>query len=199
MQAASPKCFDKLARDPRTADPADPNKPETVMGRVQVCSWVIPYDPDQENDEVMDYGVIWVQSSIDPRNGYCANLANTKIRLPYGEGRVTGRSPHRSLIVSQPREKNVALAVNAAGHGPTGTVFNHYRLHPKTLEIAYERVKKGRVYINRWRGVAGEHKHLAFATGLKLSWLAKEGAPTFLPRLRYNFVVPNDETKKACG
>ncbi|MEA2498434.1 MAG: hypothetical protein QOH26_839 [Actinomycetota bacterium] len=190
------RCYDILEKDEGTArDPKD----QTVMARVRLCSWLVSYDHNEETDAVNDYGAAWSQTSIDMRNGYCVRQANTKIRLPYGEGTVLGRTPHQSLTISAPQRKNVALALNPPGDGEEGTVSQHFRLYPDELRVIFKRVDKGRLYVTRWNGKATDDQTLSFAAGVAMSWNAVDGSPKFLPRLNYRFIVPNDNTPRVCG
>jgi hypothetical protein len=197
-----PTCFNKLERDPRT-DPNPRNgsdKDQTVMAQVRLCSWLLTYDPDQDGNISRDYGAAWVQTSIDARNGYCVRNANTKIRLPLDEGTAGGRTPHRSVTIASPRRKNVSLKVAPANAtGRDATIAQHFRLYPKSLEVAYKVVENGRLYLNNWKGHATDEQTLSFATGVKMSWLTSNGSPEFLPRFKYHFIVPDDDTPRVCG
>ena len=190
------RCYDILEKDEGTArDPKD----QTVMARVRLCSWLVSYDHNKENDAVNDYGAAWVQTSIDTRNGYCVRQANTKLRLPFGEGRVMGRTPHQSLSVIAPQRKNVSLTIDPPGKGPEGLVSQHFRLYPDEMRVIFKRVENGRLYVTRWNGKATDDQTISFAAGVSMSWAALEGSPKFLPRLNYRFIVPDDDTPRVCG
>ncbi|MEA2460329.1 MAG: hypothetical protein QOH90_506 [Actinomycetota bacterium] len=201
LDAGKPKCYTKLERDEGT-DP-DPrngtNKDQTVMARVQLCSWLIQYDADQETDAVRNYGIGWVQTNIDGRNGYCTKRANTKITVDPADAKVYDRTPKRSVVLSSPRRKDVHLWSNASGHGEVGTVAQHFQLFPNKWLVESKLTDKGRKYMNLWKGKATPDLDLSFAAGVKLSWVESEGTPGFLPRLSYGFIKPNEATPAVCG
>lgn len=200
LSAGTARCSTKLERDFRT-DPDPKNgtdKDQVVMARVRLCSWLVSYDPKEENDSSRDYGIAYVQTSIDSRNGYCVGQANTKLRIPY-TATTYGHSPDKSVTVASPRRKNVRLFINASGHGPAATLAQHYLLYPKELKALVKQKEKGELFVSRYNGRAKDNQKLAFAEGVKISWLASEGSPSFLPRLNYSFIIPSKATNRVCG
>lgn len=159
------------------------------VARVKLCSWLIKFDPNAENDRALNYGFMWAQSTIRPLNGYCALRVETKIRLPYGKGNVYNRTPHRSIQIDAPRDKRAILRTAARGHSSqTGTATQTYRLQPRELEVRFRRGNLGRVWSTVWRGKTA--RKLGFVNALSTSWTAAEGAPTFVPKVNYRFVDP---------
>jgi hypothetical protein len=200
LALSNPKCYSRLARDPLTdQNPKDgTNKDETVMGRVRLCTWLIKYNSEKESDAARDYGVAWVQTTIDARNGYCVGRANTKLRIPYS-AMTYGVTPKNDSQVTTPTRRHVQLFLNASGHGAAATVSQDFWQYPNKLLALTRQTDKGKLFISRYLGRAKDNQKLGFAEGVKMSWVASDGAPTYLPRLKYNFIIPNKHTNRTCG
>jgi hypothetical protein len=200
LRADAARCNTKLERDPRT-DPNPrnhSNKDQVIMARVRLCSWLVAYDPSQENDAARDYGIAYVQTKINTENRYCLGQANTKLRIPFS-AKTYGQSPAKTVTTSKTRTKNVHLFLNASGHGSAATLDQSFLLHPDELKAIVRQRPKGQLFVSRFNGHVRPKRTSAFALGVKMSWLASEGTPSFLPRLNYDFIIPNGPTPQACG
>ncbi len=82
----------------------------------QVCLWWFRYAPVAETNLARDYGILWLQASLDPRSGFCLDRAKIGLRAKEQFEPLAGPLPRK---ISVGKAKNVLIRVrsDANGHG----------------------------------------------------------------------------------
>ncbi len=157
-----------------------------VVARAKVCLFLYSFDPEMEDDDARDYGVMWAQSNVDTSDGWCAFTVHTEIYIPT-DMPVHNRVP-RAQKIAKRKKVTWKMTVDANGHAAeNGTVKKSLTLYRR--ELTRSRRADGS-YENRdvvrltWRGETAQK--LGFVSGLEVSWPSDGGAPEEVPfRVEY--------------
>lgn len=155
-----------------------------VVARAKICLFLYSFDAAMEDDETNDYGVMWAQTNVDTRGGWCAFNVHTEVYLP-SEMPIHNRVPKAQKI---PGRKKVAwkLNVDASGHASeAGTVKKALTLFPSALSRSRKDAGDGMDLVRvTWRGETAAK--LGFVSGLEVSWPVETGPPDAVPfRVEY--------------
>ncbi|MDQ3956940.1 MAG: hypothetical protein M3273_01325 [Actinomycetota bacterium] len=159
---------------------------DEVVARAKICLFLYSFDPDQEEDEADDYGVMWAQTNVDTQGGWCAVTVHTEIYIPSWMP-VHNRVPKAREIPKKTKDVT-KLTVDADGHAlEEASVKKAYTLYPKALSRSRRDAKghKGQDLVRvTWRGETAEK--LGFVSGLEVSWPVETGPPEEVPfRVEY--------------
>jgi hypothetical protein len=174
-----------LAYDDQFSGPECTRQIQKTNGQVnavtRLCAFFYKFDPNSETDATHDYGVWWVQSSITPKNGWCATSTSTDLDIDQA-------SPFEPLKAAPDRETDVTatervvakLVVDDDGNATTnGVIKQHFLLYPDKLVPRL--LKKAHVLKLKWYG-ASKHA-LSFAGGAEVEWTAGGDPPAVSPNL----------------
>lgn len=141
-----------------------------VIATSRSCLRFYAFDPGKENNSRRDFGVVWLQSNVNARTGWCATQVRSVIDFPR-RVRTLGTTPgsHRS---SNARRIRARLRVSNATDKP-GTIQNGFEMYPRRLLTGL--VDQKTSFRATWRG--STRRALGFAQGVELSWRANAGAP----------------------
>lgn len=150
-----------------------------TIAKLKVCAFPFIFAPGSESDAVNDYGAIWIQSQVVPRNGFCVKKANTDVTLdadvPVHSTAPRGRTSDRTRRV---RVELVVDAQGAAEAADFGRIENTFVMRKGKLSRRNVVDDAGsRLVRLSWRG--STRKKIAFAHGIETSWAAAGDAPTF--------------------
>lgn len=137
-----------------------------TIAKVESCLRLYEFDALMETDPLRTYGVGWVQTTVNPVNGWCATKVDSTMMLPDS---VTQHSsaPARKIEVDGPSRATVKITTDAAGHAlQNGSVAQSFTLFPKLLKP--DTSNGGRTLTTTWKG--RESSTLAFALGAEISW-----------------------------
>jgi hypothetical protein len=157
-----------------------------LVARVRLCYRVFLFDPDSEDSEGRDYGVIWLQSSVDAEPGWCTTAVRTSALISEG-GRAHDYSPAAKITADGRKRVKRTLKVDAQGNADqNGRITQSFVIFPKRV---VPRLSKGgeQRFKLIWRGSTA--RRLAFATGVEISWPAAGGSPQIDPKLTYDFAA----------
>ncbi|HEV2756356.1 MAG TPA: hypothetical protein VG318_11350 [Actinomycetota bacterium] len=155
-----------------------------VVARAKICLFLYSFDSEMEDDDANDYGVMWAQTNVDTRGGWCAFTVHTEVSIPE-DMPIHNRVPKARDI---PKRIGVTskLVVDAGGHATEkGSVKKRMTLYPDSLSRSR---KDGdddtdRVRVT-WRGETAAK--LGFVSGLEVSWPVDDGPPAAVPfRVEY--------------
>ncbi|MFN2588866.1 MAG: hypothetical protein ABR613_12220 [Actinomycetota bacterium] len=157
-----------------------------VVARAKICLFLYSFDPDTEDDDANDYGVMWAQTNVDTRGGWCAVTVHTELYIPE-DMPIHNRVPKARDIPKRTRV-TAKLAVDADGHASEkGSVKKRMTLYPESLsrsrrdDDTYEDKDLVRV---TWRGETAAK--LGFVSGMEVSWPVDGGPPDAVPfRVEY--------------
>lgn len=170
---------------------ANVTRNDEKLAAVRLCSTLYALDPATDGDEANDYGVLWVQSNVDAKNGWCASRVRTKALVKSG-GTLYDVAPGKTAKTSKRQKVRVRLTLDAHENPEsTSTLTQRYLLFPRRVKPLVEATKQGTRVTTEWLGSAG--RKLAFAMGLELSWPAGIGSPEMSPSMTYKF-----EKKGSC-
>ncbi len=150
-----------------------------VIARGKSCLRIYSYSPASETDTQRNYGVVWLQSNVDARAGWCASLVRSDIDLP-GVIDVESKAPP-SMDIGRRKVYETALTTDAAGTGTEeASVRQSQILYPKLVRTTIN--DDTNVYRLKWRGL--RDAKLGFASGVEVSWPVEESPRTTF-RLTY--------------
>lgn len=164
------------SRDPRVSGPLslagskcgpDEAKHEgKTIAKVKSCLWLYEFDSTRETDLLRNYGVGWVQTTVNPVNGWCATKVDSNLNLPV-DMRRHSTAPTRRVQVARASRTTVKLKVDADGHAiEKASVAQSFKIFPKSWKPTLS--DDGRKIGTVWRG--RESSTLAFALGAEVSW-----------------------------
>ena len=159
---------------------------DEVVARAKICLFLYSFDPDMEDDEGRDYGVMWAQTNVDTGGGWCAFKVHTEVYIPK-DMPLHAKVP-RAQKIAQRKKVVWKLKVDAEGHAAEeASVKKGLTLYPHSLSRsrrdseAYENADLIRV---TWRGETAEK--LGFVSGFEVSWPQDDGPPDAVPfRVEY--------------
>ena len=155
-----------------------------VVARAKICLFLYSFDPDMEDDEERDYGVMWAQTNVDTAGGWCAFKVHTEVYVPE-DMPLHARVPKAQKITK--RKKVVwKLDVDAEGHAAdAATVKKGLTLYPDSLSRSRREAGDDTDLVRvTWRGQTAEK--LGFVSGFEVSWPAEGGPPDAVPfRVEY--------------
>ena len=139
-----------------------------VVAAGKTCLRIYTFDPSAETDPDRNYGVVWLQSNVNARRGWCAAEVFSDVDLP-SDIRVETREP-RSMELKRKKVYETALTVTAAGNASDAaddtTIKQTQILYPQTIKSRVRR--RGNVFRLKWSGLKDEK--LGFASGAEVSW-----------------------------
>lgn len=155
-----------------------------IVARAKICLFLYSFDPDSEDDEERDYGVMWAQTNVDTGGGWCAFRVHTEVYIPE-DMPMHAKVPRAQEI---PKRKKVTwtLNVDAEGHADDeATVKKSLTLYPRELSRSRRDAGDDRDLVRvTWRGETAEK--LGFVSGFEVSWPEDEGPPDAVPfRVEY--------------
>ena len=164
------------SKEPRVSGPLEVQSQDCLPHQVKyggktiallnACVWLYEFDLTMETDALRNYGVAWVQTTVDATNGWCATKVNSEVSLPQDVQR-HGYAPRRKLARRKPARATVKLKVDAEGYAvEDAAISQRFNLFPKTWRPTL--ADNGRSVITTWTG--RESSKLAFAHGVEFSW-----------------------------
>lgn len=153
-----------------------------VIATAESCLYFHTLDPLKETDEERDFGVIWLQTTVNARRGWCTSEVTSDINLPGGVT-VHSSTPH-SRSVGRVRAMTSEIVADAQGKARrAGVVKKSFTLYPRGIEAYFNNARSR--YRVRWNGSTKEK--LGFASGLELSWPRRDPPLSFSSSLTYQF------------
>jgi hypothetical protein len=176
LQAADdPKVSDNLeAQGKKCATERDEHEGK-VVAVIKACQRFYTLDPAAEDSETRDYGVFWLQTTIEPKPGWCVTSAKSDMVLP-SRAKVAARTPDVEETAKKSKRLKTDLSADAAGHAATpGSISQTSTLYPDKQTPSLKKRTKTTQFRVHWTGSSGEQ--LAFVSGVHVSWATDEGAP----------------------
>ena len=170
------------ARDrPRVSGPLDPRardcktRWERWRGRIiavaRSCVRFYRFRPGFETDTRRNYGVVWLQTTVDSRRSWCTSIVRSDIDIPLG-ARLHERAPD-AFNARTARPVRTRLNVGARGFAlERAVVHKRFTLFPRRLRS--HRNAAARAWRTVWHG--STKAVVAAASGIAISW-PQEAAP----------------------
>ena len=131
----------------------------------KACSYSYTFRRSEDRDLARNYGVFWFQTTIDPRNGFCASNVTATIRVPRGY-EIENKAPNFANTSSRTRD-TARLRVDAGGGRQNDAVLkNSYTLFRRSVKPNLD----GRKLTVEWNGGTG--RTVALALGVEVSYPA---------------------------
>ena len=157
-----------------------------VVARAKICLFLYSFDPESEDDDERDYGVMWAQTNVDTGGGWCAFKVHTEVYIP--EDMPMHAKVPRAQDIAKRKKVTWTLKADAEGHAAEeASVKKGLTLFPKSLSRsrrADESYKATDLVRVTWRGETAEK--LGFVSGFEVSWPEADGPPDAVPfRVEY--------------
>jgi hypothetical protein len=149
-----------------TAGSCDTGRPRAggqVAVVLRACSDVYTFKAGKETDPNRNYDVIWLQTTVEPRNGYCATDATSTLTVPKGS-RIERKAPRKKRTDERIRYQTRLVAKAGGTAVNNGVVKQGFALYPRIMDPTLE----GRTLTLEWRGRTS--KTVAFALGVEVSY-----------------------------
>lgn len=155
-----------------------------IVARAKICLFLYAFDPEAEDDDARDYGVMWAQTNVDTGGGWCAFRVHTEVYIPE-EMPMHAKVPRAQEV---PARKKVVwkLGVDAEDHATeAGSVKKSLTLYPREVSRSRREAKDGQDLVRvSWRGETAAK--LGFVSGFEVSWPSEDGPPDAVPfRVEY--------------
>ena len=155
-----------------------------IVAAGKTCLRIYTFDQGAETDQDNNYGVVWLQSNVNARRGWCAGEVVSDVDLP-PDITVETRAP-RSMELRRKKVYDTVLTANAAGNASDTAETTRVRqtqvLYPKTIRSRV--LAKDNIFRLKWTGLRNEK--LGFASGAEVSWAdTPEGPGDITFRLNY--------------
>ena len=171
----------KCDRKTRTSD-------GQTVAVIKRCLRFYSFDTTAESGVESDFGVVWLQSNVDSRNGWCTKRAASDVLLPEGV-QVHSFSPKGPTEIEQVRTFTTRLVADAGGYATDeGRVSQQWVAYP--MKVRGLMRDEGRTFRVKWAGTT--KAKLAFAGGVEISW-PPETPPDGLS-YRLNFALGSPDT-----
>jgi hypothetical protein len=127
------------------------------------CLRFYTYDPASESALDRDYGALWLQSTVNPVDGWCTTRTGSKIILPKDLG-LHSRAPRKKRTIEERGPFTTTLDVTVEDNGAAASIAQDWIAYPRSLKPSLTE----RVFKLGWGGKTGAK--LAFAHGIEISW-----------------------------
>lgn len=170
-----PKVSDNLASQGKKCATERDKHDGVVVAVVKACQRFYTLDTAAETNEERDFGAFWLQSTIDPKPGWCVTSGSSDIVFP-SRFTVVSKAPDAAETAKKSKRLKTTLSVDAGGDaGTPGSISQSSTLYPDTQTPLVKRGEKKTKLRLKWSGSSGEK--LAFVSGVQISWATDEGAP----------------------
>ena len=130
------------------------------------CIWLYEFNKAMETDLARSYGAGWVQTTVDPVNGWCATKVASELSVP-GTVTLHNSAPQRRVTTKKKTRTRVKLNLDAEGNAvDEANISQRFNLYPRKMWTAIP--DSNRAVQTTWRG--RESSKLAFALGAEISW-----------------------------
>ena len=137
-----------------------------ALAKVHSCVRLYEFDSVMETDVTRTFGVAWVQTNIDPLNGWCATKARAEVILPDTVSQ-HARVPIRQIDSNKRDRVKVKLTARADGFAiQNATIAQSIDVYPDSLDAKI--ADGGRIVRTEWKGE--ESDELAFVSAAEISW-----------------------------
>jgi hypothetical protein len=170
-----PKVSDNLESQGKKCATERDKHDGVVVAVVKACQRFYTLDTASETNESRDYGAFWLQSTIDPKPGWCATSGSSDIVFP-ARLVLVSKTPEAEETTKKSKRLKTELIVDAGGNASTaGSISQSSTLYPDKQTPSVTRKEKNTRLRLKWTGSSGEK--LAFVSGVQISWSAEEGPP----------------------
>ena len=140
--------------------------PDGKIGVVtRACIYAYTFDSGEETDAERDYGVAWVQTYAEPKNGWC--LSRVKSDVINQNDNISAKAPRVNRTFSRGRRFVTRLRSDANGAANTdGIVRNAVRMRPGRLRSVNR--DGGKTFRLVWSGATA--RPVAFTVGIESNW-----------------------------
>lgn len=185
-EASGPLSFEGRSCEQKEEVFKDPvtGKRETVAV-AEACVLLYVYDPAKEDDGARDYGIVWLQTTVDARNGWCATKVKSDLTIT-DDAKLFEHDPKKTIETKHKERVKVSVTTNAQDHGEgTGRLKQSFTLRPERLKPSLEEKASASLFRLRWTGQT--NKKLAFVSGVEISWDAEDSVDSMSSGLSYEF------------
>ena len=154
-----------------------------VVAVGKTCLRVYLLDPESETDANRNYGVVWLQSNLNSRNGWCGIKVQSDVSLP-SDVVVERRAPRGVTTIGRRKRMTTRITATANGTASTnGVVSAEATVYPREIR---SRLLQEPEQVFRLRWVGSSARKLAFASGAEISWPADSAPRGISFRLNYS-------------
>lgn len=156
-----------------------------VVAVFKICLQWYRFAPADETDPDKNYGALWIQATVDAKNGWCTRQMKVETVLPKKGTLTKAPRPGKTVRVAGGTKKVTSkLTVDAGGATETpGEIKQSYLVRKGTLRARFK--SDANLYRLKWDG--NSPKLLAMAKGIELEWPSTGSPPITTSAVRGNF------------
>lgn len=163
----------------------DPDSGRETVAVAEACVLLYLYDPAAEQDSKNDYGVVWLQTTVDARNGWCATKVRSDLTIT-DDAELFEHDPKKILEPKRKRRVRVSVTTDGQNHGTDiGRLQQSFALRPRRLVPSLKEKASASLFRLLWTGRT--NRKLAFASGVEISWAADDKVNAMTSGLSYEF------------
>jgi hypothetical protein len=133
----------------------------------KTCLRIYLLDPNSETDVDRDYGVVWLQSTLNSSHGWCATKVQSDVNLPH-DVTIERRVPRGLVEIGRRKSYTSRLVASANGAATqNGEISQSFVAYPESMRTS---VQHGEFQVFRLRWLGSKDKKLGFASGAEISW-----------------------------
>lgn len=154
---------------------------------VKRCLRYYKFDPGSESDAERDFGIVWLQSNVDAKNGWCAKRVASDVLLPEGLDIVSFK-PKGLTEISETREYLTRLPADAGNSASTrGRVSQSWIAYRQKVRGVIR--DEGRIFRLKWAGSSAAK--LGFASGVQIAWRPDNPPEGISYQLNFSLASPD--------
>ncbi|MDQ4096140.1 MAG: hypothetical protein M3174_08060 [Actinomycetota bacterium] len=135
-----------------------------VIAVLEMCLWIYELDRAAPYVSPRNFGVGWLQTTVNPVNGWCATKVESTL-TPQGSEIEESTWPRRQIRANKRTRMTARVTTDADGSSlENASVAQSFTLFPRTLTPT---VRNGTLKTT-WKGK--ESSTLAFVVGAEISW-----------------------------
>lgn len=170
-----PKVSDNLESQGRKCATERDKHDGVVVAVVKACQRFYLLDAESETNADRDFGVFWLQSTIDPKPGWCVTSSSSDMVFSSRLALVS-KTPNAQETTKRDKRLKTSLSVDAGGDASTpGSISQTSTLYPDKQTPVVKSGDKVTKFRLKWNGSSGDK--LAFVSGVQVSWAADDGPP----------------------
>lgn len=154
---------------------------------IKRCLRFYTFDEATESDVDKDYGVVWLQSNVDGRNGWCTKRAASDVLLP-DDVEVHRFRPRRATSIETSQTYTTKLVADAGGTATNpGQISQEWLAYPRRVRGLMR--AEDTVFRVKWAGTS--KAKLGFAGGVEISWPPETPPEGLSYRLKFALGSPD--------
>lgn len=161
---------------------------DQTVAVIKRCLRFYTFDPASESDMGSDYGIVWLQSNVKAKSGWCAKRTASDVLLPDMVA-IHSYNPKGPTPIEKAQPITTRVVADAGGTATAeGRITQDWLAYPAKVRGLTR--ADGRIFRVKWTGTS--RQKLAFAGGVEIAW--QTDTPPDGLSYRLNFALGSPDT-----